>query len=105
MSPTICASAGLLAHHSKERTTDITDASVNGFATVSESNPRENQIGGDHYRTMAIQPADFIMANKLGWAEGCAIAYITRWREKGGLQDLRKAIHTLELLIDHESKT
>lgn len=60
------------------------------------------QVGGDHYAKMAIQPAQFIMANGIPWAEGTAIAYIARWRDKGGVQDLEKAIHTLELLVDHE---
>ena len=66
--------------------------------------PQETQIGGSHYKDMAIQPADYIMKNGLGWAEGCAIAYISRWRQKGGVQDLEKAIHTLQLLIESESK-
>jgi hypothetical protein len=64
--------------------------------------PSDSQVGGSHYMDMAIQPADYIMKNKIGWAEGCAIAYISRWRLKGGVQDLRKAIHTIELLIASE---
>lgn len=87
---------------------DSTAASASGSATVvkmqANRSAHEEQVGGIHYLNMPIQPADFIMANKLGWAEGCAIAYIARWREKGGIQDLRKAIHTLELLIEHETK-
>jgi len=63
----------------------------------------KDQVGGDHYRNMAIQPAQYILTNRLGWAEGCAISYISRWREKGGVEDLRKAIHTLELLIAAEA--
>lgn len=66
--------------------------------------PQETQVGGSHYKDMAIQPADYIMKNGIGWAEGCAIAYISRWRQKGGVQDLQKAIHTLQLLIESESK-
>jgi hypothetical protein len=65
--------------------------------------PSDEQIGGSHYRAMVIQPKDFIMKNKIPWAEGCAIAYIARWREKGGIQDLEKAIHTLRLIIEEES--
>lgn len=64
---------------------------------------KDDQVGGDHYKSMAIQPAEYILANKLGWSEGCAIGYISRWRDKGGVEDLRKAIHTLQLLIDSES--
>ena len=68
----------------------------------SRLSPQETQIGGSHYKDMAIQPADYIMKNGLGWAEGCAISYISRWRQKGGIQDLEKAIHTLQLLIASE---
>lgn len=62
----------------------------------------ERQEGGLHYNEMMIQPATYILVNGIGWAEGCAIAYISRWRKKGGISDLRKAIHTLELLIENE---
>ena len=64
--------------------------------------PTETQVGGSHYTDMAIQPKDYILKNRLGWAEGCAIAYISRWREKGGIEDLKKAIDTIELLIESE---
>lgn len=62
------------------------------------------QEGGDHYTSMAIQPARYCHANGIGKLEGDAIGYISRWRRKGGLQDLRKAIHTLELLIQYETE-
>lgn len=64
----------------------------------------DSQVGGDHYKKMRIQPSTFILANGLGWAEGNAIAYISRWREKGGIQDLQKAQHTIQLLIDQETQ-
>lgn len=60
------------------------------------------QVGGDHYRTMAIGPAEFCYRNRIGKLEGDAIAYLCRWRAKGGLDDLRKAIHTIELIIAFE---
>lgn len=62
----------------------------------------DKQIGGDHYKTLAIQPSEFIYRNKLGWHEGNAVKYITRHRIKGGRQDLEKAIHYLQLLLDAE---
>jgi hypothetical protein len=52
---------------------------------------------------MPIQPAEYIIRNNIGWAEGCAIAYLSRWRQKGGVQDLEKAKHTIELLIAEEA--
>ena len=58
------------------------------------------QIGGDHYKRMAIQPWDFITANGIDFLEGSAIAYLCRWKTKGGLADLRKAIHCIQKLIE-----
>lgn len=62
-----------------------------------------NDRGGEHYKRLPIEPWDFIIANKLGWCEGNAIKYISRWREKGGIDDIRKAIHYLEKLIEVET--
>jgi hypothetical protein len=62
----------------------------------------ETQIGGDHYRTMVIQPVTFIHANGLGFIEGSVIKYVCRHRAKNGRQDLEKAIHFLHLLIELE---
>lgn len=60
------------------------------------------QEGGTHYRDLAIQPWDFIGQNGIGFFEGNAIAYLSRWRSKGGIQDLRKAKHFIEKLIELE---
>lgn len=57
------------------------------------------QVGGDHYKMLAIQPSIYIRRNKIGWYEGNAIKYITRHSIKGGRQDIEKAIHYLELLL------
>ena len=62
------------------------------------------QVGGVHYKDMAIQPVEFIHANGIGFCEGNAISYLCRWRAKGGIEDVRKAIHFLELLIELEAK-
>lgn len=47
---------------------------------------------------MAIQPSEFIYRNNLDWLEGNAIKYICRHARKGGVEDIDKAIHYLELL-------
>ena len=60
------------------------------------------QHGGDHYKTKAIQPWDFITSNNIGFLEGNAIKYLCRWREKGGVQDLEKARHYIDKLIEVE---
>lgn len=59
----------------------------------------DNQIGGDHYKGLAIQPVEYITANNIGYMEGNVIKYVTRWKDKNGKEDLRKAIHYLDLLI------
>lgn len=61
--------------------------------------PLARQEGGSHYKDCAIQPVEFIHANGLGFLEGCVIKRICRHRRKNGAEDLRKAIHELELLI------
>lgn len=64
----------------------------------------KGQVGGDHYKKLKIQPVEYIHANNIGFAEGSAIKYLTRWRDKGGVEDLKKAKHFIELLIDLETK-
>lgn len=58
------------------------------------------QVAGDHYRKRAIQPWDYIAANDIGYFEGNAIKYLSRWKEKGGIDDLRKARHYIDKLIE-----
>jgi hypothetical protein len=71
---------------------------------VSGSDAMASQVGGDHYRKLAIQPIEYILKNNIGFAEGCVIKYVTRWRAKGGIDDLKKARHFLDLLIEHETR-
>ena len=61
----------------------------------------EIQVAGDHYRT-PTQHWDYVIANDLGYFEGQITKYVTRWRKKNGLQDLHKARHFLEKLIESE---
>lgn len=62
----------------------------------------QTQVGGTHYRDMPIQPIEFITKNKLGYIEGCVIKYICRHRAKNGREDLEKAKHYIEMLIEGE---
>lgn len=90
--------------------TAIPDPAVVGPIAAALATPAptpsalETQVGGDHYRTMKVQPAEFIMGNGIPWAEGSVVQYVARWRDKGGVQDLRKARHLLDMLIEHETK-
>ncbi len=60
------------------------------------------QVGGNHYKDMAIQPVEFIQRNKLGFCEGNVVKYICRHKNKNGLEDLKKVKHYVDLLIDLE---
>jgi hypothetical protein len=70
----------------------------------SELNPLNLQVGGEHYKDMAIQPVEFIHANGIGYMEGNVIKYVTRWRKKNGIADLQKARHYIDLLIEMETR-
>ena len=69
-----------------------------GSSTASKN----TQVGGSHYKDMAIQPVEYIHRNGIGFIEGCVIKYVSRWKLKGGVEDLRKARHFLDLLIEME---
>ena len=59
-----------------------------------------SQEGGSHYTGGSIQPIEYIHANKLDFAEGNVVKYVTRHKSKGGAEDIRKAIHYLEMLLE-----
>ncbi len=60
----------------------------------------DTQVAGNHYKAKAIQPWDYIISNDLGYLEGNVVKYVSRWRDKGGVDDLRKAMHYLQKLIE-----
>lgn len=62
------------------------------------------QVGGEHYKKLVIQPVEYIHANGLPFIEGCIVKYATRWRDKGGVRDLEKIKHFVELLIELEER-
>ena len=62
----------------------------------------EKQIGGDHYQSMTIQPSEFINKNNLPFAEGNAIKYLCRHKQKEQKKDLEKAIHYCQMAIDRD---
>ena len=62
----------------------------------------DKQIGGQHYQKFKIQPSKFVVENELLYPEGCAIKYIIRHRMKGKRQDLEKAIHFIEMIIERD---
>jgi hypothetical protein len=68
--------------------------------SMSASN---KQVGGNHYKDMVIQPFEFIEKNNLGYGVGNVIKYLCRYKTKGGVEDLNKARHYIDLLIEVEA--
>ena len=70
-----------------------------------DGNAMTTQVGGDHYSKLAIQPVEYITKNKLTYLQGNVVKYITRFKDKGTpLQDLQKARHYIDMLIELEEK-
>jgi len=63
---------------------------------------KDKQVGGTHYTKKSIQPWDYIHENNLCYFTGNAVKYLSRWKDKGGVEDLKKAIHYIEKLIELE---
>lgn len=64
--------------------------------------PYGTQAGGSHYLGMAIQPHEYIVKNKIGWSAANAIKYLSRYKLKGGAEDVRKAIQYCEFILHEE---
>ena len=70
-----------------------------------EGSKLREQVGGDHYSKLAIQPVEYINANKLNYLQGNVVKYISRYNHKGKpLEDLQKAKHYIDMLIELEEK-
>jgi len=58
------------------------------------------QVGGDHYKKLAIQPAVYCRANKMLGLESSVVRYVTRHKDKNGAEDIKKAIHCLQMILE-----
>lgn len=77
----------------------ITDAFDIPYEKASET-----QVAGNHYSKLKIQPMEYCLQNNLNYGQSNAIKYITRYKDKNGIEDLKKAIHCIELLMEFEEK-
>lgn len=73
---------------------------VGDWLDVEAPSALDVQVGGGHYKSKGIQPVQYCMANDIGFMEGSVIKYVTRWKDKGGVEDLKKAAHFLDMLIE-----
>jgi len=62
----------------------------------------KTQEGGDHYKRLGIQPVEYIQANNLDFFQGNVVKYVTRHKDKKGAEDIRKAIHYLQMILEFQ---
>ena len=72
------------------------------MSTYQEPPKPAEQVGGDHYSKLTVEPIQFIETNGLGYHEGNVVKYVSRWRNKNGLEDLKKAQWYINRLIELE---
>lgn len=88
-----------LEQSAKAGTAQIVFIGIGLLAGRVKLTAKDKQVGGDHYKNLKIQPVEYIMANNLNYCEGNVIKYVTRYKQKGGIIDLEKAKHYIDLLI------
>lgn len=93
----VSIAAGYLCQHCE-------DEKKRGTPPLANLKALDTQIGGGHYKDMAIQPMEYSMKNGLDACQHTAIKYISRFRDKGGIEDLRKAKHVIDMLIQFEEE-
>ena len=70
-----------------------------------EKSALDEQVGGDHYKKLGVQPVEFISAINANFFQGNVIKYVTRYKDKNGIKDLEKAKHYLELMKELKPQT
>lgn len=70
---------------------------------MKEESALASQVGGSHYKNYAIQPIEYIMENRLDYLQGNVVKYVTRFKDKNGVEDLKKAAHYLQIMIERET--
>lgn len=82
----------------------IHNTSLYKMKPIEAENPLATQVGGDHYVGMKTQPIEYIHQNNIGFIAGAIIKYVSRYKNKNGVEDLQKAKHMIEILIQLETK-
>jgi hypothetical protein len=72
--------------------------------TIEAADALTHQEGGNHYKDLKIQPVEYIDANQLDYFQGNVVKYITRHKSKNGAQDVRKALHYCQLILQLQYK-
>lgn len=103
-SPRTCGACDLMVYSRWRPIRDVQPLPSAPAASATTPSALAVQVAGSHYKDMKIQPMEYSMANGLDACQHTAIKYISRFRSKGGIEDLRKAIHIIEMLIEFEEK-
>ena len=89
-----------------DRNTPFPDAEAKAFGDLikahMETKATSKQVAGDHYAQQEIEPIEYTLANDLGYCEGNVVKYITRHKLKGGKEDILKAMHYLQFILDYQ---
>lgn len=72
--------------------------------TLEHKSALDTQVGGSHYKNFQIQPVEFIHQNGIGYMAGNVIKYVSRYQEKNGIEDLKKARYYIDMLIEFEQE-
>lgn len=89
--------------HERDLERNVSEMLAEDIANVKKfKTAMQRQEGGLHYKELAIQPIEFCQKNHLNYCESNVIKYVCRHQSKNGAEDIRKAIHNLELLLDLE---
>lgn len=78
----------------------ISESAMDAPKESDKPSALDKQEGGQHYKNLKMQPVEFIHANELGFCEGSVVKYVCRHQAKNGAQDIKKAIHYLELILE-----
>jgi len=89
-----------------DRNTPFPDAEAKAFGDLikahMETKATSKQVAGDHYAQQEIEPIEYTLANDLGYCEGNVVKYVTRHKLKGGKEDILKAMHYLQFILDYD---
>jgi len=107
MAKQVQPAAARSTRQSQSSSKESQSASTHGLKAANKrtgvEKPLDVQIGGDHYKSFVIQPVEFIHANEIPFIEGNCIKYLCRWKQKGGVKDLEKVKHYVDVLIELEN--
>ena len=99
--PVLCFDGELMWSESIDTFGEYNEITFDQFKEKYMKESLNTQVGGNHYQKLTIQPVEFIVKNNIPFLEANVIKYVVRHKDKNGLEDLNKAKHYLEILIEN----